>query len=102
MQRLDRASAAVANALRVLPAAAEPGYPSPGELAAGPRWERLIERVHSLGPRPLAELLAEIAAVTGQHVRVVDLVEEYSRLDPEIVRAVGADRFPPMPLEVVR
>ncbi len=35
MQRLDRASAAVANALRVLPAAGEPGYPSPGEIAAG-------------------------------------------------------------------
>ena len=33
--RLDRASAAVANALRVLPAAGEPGYPSPGEIAAG-------------------------------------------------------------------
>ena len=35
MRRLDRASAAVANALRVLPAAGEPGYPSPGEIAAG-------------------------------------------------------------------
>ncbi len=33
--RLDRASASVANALRILPAAGEPGYPSPGEIAAG-------------------------------------------------------------------
>ncbi len=66
------------------------------------RWERQIERVHSLGPRAVAELLAEIAAATGQHVRVVDLVEEYARLDPELIRAVGADNFPPMPLGVVR
>ena len=62
------------------------------------RWERQIEHVHSLGPRVVAELLDEIAAVTGQHVRVVDLVEEYAALDP----AVGGDRFPPNVLEVVR
>ena len=97
MGRLDRASAAVANALRVLPAAG-----GPGDFATGPRWERMIERVHALGPRPLAELLAEIAAVTGQHVRVVDLVEEYVALDPAVLRAVGGDRFPPNVLEVVR
>ena len=66
-----------------------------------PRHERMVERVHSLGPRPLAELLAEIAAVTGQHVRVVDLVEEYAALDPAVLRAVGADHFPPMPPGVV-
>ena len=66
-----------------------------------PRFERQIEHVHSLGPRPLAELLAEIAAVTGQHVRVVDLVEEYAALDPAVLRAVGADHFPPMPPGVV-
>ena len=69
---------------------------------AGPRFERQIARVHALGPRPLAELLAEIAAVTGQHVRVVDLVEEYVALDPAVLRAVGGDRFPPNVLEVVR
>ncbi len=66
--------------------------------SAGQRFERMIERVHALGPRPLAE----IAAATGQHVRVVDLVEEFARLDTEIVRALGADRFPPMPVGVVR
>ena len=32
---LDRTAAAVANAMRFLPAAGEPGYPSPGEIAAG-------------------------------------------------------------------
>ena len=33
--RLDRASAAVANALRVLPVAGSVGHPAPSELAAG-------------------------------------------------------------------
>ncbi len=102
MTRLDRAGATVANALRILPTVVEPGYPSPSDFAAGQRLERMIERVHALGPRPLAELLAEIAAVTGQHVRVVDLVEEYAALDPAVLRALGADIFAPMPLEVVR
>ena len=68
---------------------------------AGPRFERHVVRVHSLGPRPLGELLAEIAAVTGQHVRVVDLVEEYAQLDPGVFRFLGGDKFPPMPLGVV-
>jgi hypothetical protein len=35
MKRLDRASAAIANALRILPSAGEPGYSSPGKLTAG-------------------------------------------------------------------
>ncbi len=66
------------------------------------RWERTIERLHRLGPRAVAELLAEVAAATGQHVRVVDLVEEYAGLDPEIVRFLGGDHFTPMPLELVK
>ena len=33
MKRLDRTGAAIANALRILPYAGEPGYPAPGELA---------------------------------------------------------------------
>ena len=69
---------------------------------AGPRFHRRIEHLHRLGPRVFGEMLAEIAAVTGQHVRVVDLVEEYAALDPAVLRAVGGDSFPVMPLEVVR
>ncbi len=67
-----------------------------------PRFERMIERLHRLGPRVFGELLAEIAAAAGQHVRVVDLVEEYAALDPAVLRAVGGDKFPPNVLEVVR
>jgi len=69
---------------------------------AGPRFERHVVRVHSLGPRPLAELLAEIAAATGQPDMIADRLQAYARLDPEIVRAVGGDRFPPSVLGLVR
>ena len=74
----------------------------PGEIAAEQRFERQIMRVHALGPRPLAELLDELATATGQPALIADRVEAYAGLDPEIVRALGGDNFPPMPLEVVR
>ncbi len=72
------------------------------EVITGPRFEHMVERVHGLGPLPLAELLGEIATATGQPALIADRIQAYSRLDPERFRAIGADRFPPMPLEVVR
>ncbi len=66
------------------------------------RFERMVERLHRLGPRPTAELLNEIMRYTGQSKFIADRLQAYAALDPEIVRAVGGDRFPPMPLEVVR
>ena len=69
---------------------------------AGPRFENVVERLHRLGPRPTAELLSEIARHTGQSSFIAHRLEEYARLDRDILRALGADRFPPMPLEVVR
>ncbi len=69
---------------------------------AGPRYEREIVHIHALGPRPLAELLAEIATATGKHDLVVGLVEEYAQLDRDVLRLLGGDNFPPMPLGPAR
>ena len=69
---------------------------------AGPRFEHLCRQVHALGPRPMAELFAEIATATGEPNLVVGLVEKYAELDPGVVRAVGGDRFPPSVWEVVQ
>ncbi len=69
---------------------------------AGPRFERRMERLHCLGPRVIAEMLADIATATGSPGLIADHVEKYADLDPEIVRALGADRFPAMPLTVIR
>ena len=65
-------------------------------------YARMVERVHALGPRPLGELLIEIATATGQRALIAGHIEEYSRLDPEVIRALGGDRFPPNVLRIVR
>ena len=56
------------------------------------RLRRLAERLHSLGPRPTFELLKEIANGGDLWRRL----ERYAELDPEIVRAIGADEMPPL------
>ncbi len=66
------------------------------------RFERQIERLHRLGPRVFGEMLAEIAEATGQPALVADHVEKYARLDRAVLRFLGGDRFPPMPLELVK
>ena len=69
---------------------------------AGPRFEHWCRQVHALGVRPLGEMLIEVAVATGRPDIVADRLQAYAQLDPEIVRAVGADRFPPAPLGLVR
>ncbi len=71
------------------------------QLLAGSRFEHLVRRVHALGERPLAELLVDIASATHEPGLIADRVKSYAALDPEILRALGADRFPPAILAVV-
>ena len=103
-QRLDRVTATTADVMRILPFAGPPAHMSPGEIPAGlattqplagPRFEHMVERLHRLGSRVLGELLFEIATATSEPGLISDCVEAYAGLDPVIVRALGADRFPP-------
>jgi hypothetical protein len=55
------------------------------------RLRRLASRVHELGERPLYEPLREL--LSGHEL--LETLERYARLDPAIVRALGADRLPP-------
>ena len=60
------------------------------------RFRRLVERVHDLGPRPTTELLKELIGTDdGLRADALFLLERYAALDPEIVRALGGDTFPP-------
>ena len=68
---------------------------------AGPRYEHMVEHLHSLGPRPFGELLIEIATTTGEPALIARHLEEFARLDAELIRYLGGDRFPPMPLQVM-
>jgi hypothetical protein len=60
-------------------------------------FQWLVTQVHRLGPRVIAELLAEIGAEFLIRVSIERKLERYAALDPQIQRAVGADRFPPWP-----
>lgn len=70
--------------------------PGPGELAAqaaraqglnDPRFRRVVERIHTLGPRPLGELLIEVKADR-------DTLERYAVLSIDTLTALGGDRWP--------
>jgi hypothetical protein len=63
------------------------------------RLQRQAIALHQLGPRPLAEFIAEIIA---RHPDLQERVDAYLRLTPEVLAAVGADRFPPQVFEVRR
>jgi hypothetical protein len=54
-----------------------------------PRIRQLAEQLHALGPKPLTELLLEVAAGSN----LWDRLGVYCRLDPEVVRKLGGDNF---------
>ena len=60
--------------------------------------QRRIEHLHRLGPRAVGELLYEVSE--GE-----DLdrgLEAFAHLTPDLLKALGADRFPAQPIHVVR
>lgn len=69
--------------------------------SAALRLQRDVEHLHCLGPRAVAEALAEIAARYGCTDGILTVLAEYRRLNFEMMRAAGGDRFPLRPLRVV-
>jgi hypothetical protein len=66
------------------------------------RLQRGAEYLYQLGPRAMAEALAEIAdRIGGWPVLLAVLAEYERRLTPAMIRAAGADRFPSRPLQAV-
>ena len=65
-------------------------------------FARQVERLHSLGPRAVGELLAEIGEQRGIRTFIDTRLEAYARLDPEVVRKLDGDRFPRPPLYPVK
>ena len=61
------------------------------------RRDRLVRRLHRLGPKPVSEYLKELVGDDdGLQADALFLLEKYGALDPEIVRALDADTFPPV------
>ena len=60
------------------------------------RLPGLVGHLHALGVKPVAELLIEHVGTDAQaRDDLIILLEKYGRLSPAIVRAIGADTFPP-------
>ena len=60
------------------------------------RFRRHVDHLCRLGVRPVAECLLQLAG-TGDDGRtaLVVLLEQYQRLDADVLAALGADRYPP-------
>ena len=67
------------------------------EVPAGLRRQRQIEHVYQLGVRAIGELLREVA----DSENLDRALEAYARLTPELLKALGGDRFPPFPIHEV-
>ena len=72
------------------------------EVVADMRFRRQVLRLHQLGPRVTAELLAEIGAERGIRTLIDLKLAIYAELDPEVIKAVEAAGFWPAPLHEVR
>lgn len=60
------------------------------------RLRRGSEHLHDLGARATFEYLLEVGQACECTDQIVALLDEWRRLDPETLRALGGDRFPPL------
>ena len=72
------------------------------EIVSDIGFRRVVKRLHRLGPRVLAEFLAELAAERNIRVIVERKVNKYASLDPEALQATAGNSFSPLPLHQVR
>ena len=72
------------------------------DVVADLQFRRRIERLHRLGPRVIAELLAEIGAERSITTIIDSKLATYVDMDPAAIEAVGGDRFWLAPIHEVR
>ena len=79
-----------------------PGNETAAETASDLWFRRQVQRLHRLGPRVTAEMLAEIGAERGIQTVIDQKIETYTALDIEALEATGGDDFSPVPIHEVR
>ncbi len=65
------------------------------------RRQRLVEKLHRLGPRAVGEMLDEIGAERMIGALIDAKLVRYAHIHPPLLSALGGDRFPPAPLRAV-
>ncbi len=59
------------------------------------RFRRHVDHLCRLGPRPVGELLLQLVGTQDDaRAALVVLLERYRQLNPDVVQAVGGDRWP--------
>ncbi len=76
--------------------------PVKADAVADLRFRRRVERLHRLGPRAVAELLAKIGAKRSITTIVDQKLATYAELDPAALEAAGGDKLWPAPVREVR
>ncbi len=66
-------------------------------IVADLRYHRKVERLHSKGPRVVAEFLAELGADRLIATIIDQMLDRYLALPDEALDATGARDFPPVP-----
>ncbi len=71
------------------------------QIVAGLKFRRQVERLHRLGPRAVAELLAEIGAERSITTIVDQKLATYAELNVGALELAGGDGYWPAPLREV-
>lgn len=72
------------------------------EVVTGLEFRQQVARVHALGARVTAELLAEIGTEQSIMPVINEKLERYASINPQALRMAGGDKFAPLPLHEVR
>ncbi len=73
-----------------------------GQIVADMRFRHQVLRLHRLGPRVTAELLAEIGAERAIQTVIDQKLDRYAELEPEALAAAGGNDFWVVPIREVR
>jgi hypothetical protein len=71
------------------------------DFPARARAQRLIDHLATLGGRTLGEFLDELGRREGVTAAIRRQLDNYAKLTPEMLQAVGADRWAPPPLHAI-
>ena len=66
------------------------------------RRRQQVEHIYALGSRVIFELIDEIDRHHGLRDDINQRLARYAKLDPGIVAVVGADKFPPLPVRLLK